>query len=290
MNGKEPASCTVDFETTGATSGNHDIHVVDNINKLLNDQEFSFGNRIGHCPESPKQFLSPENHTRPHSILNVIKSFSASYFEAKIYKNLYYHLDKDGKSSRLIRSEFREMISLGASIITHYYDVLSGEIGFRNERGKDIRISYQKMASTLGVSLIRVKRFFHFLKQRNFITIIQDKKKDQNGNWKSNISRKIVKPSFFINTLGISAWKNITKYKEWLIKKAKPSTKKAKDNVDMVKHLITSIGQSIVKSVPFRRSGNPDKEKDFISKAMDRYEKDPSKSLSEHLKQLKIQS
>lgn len=289
MMGRKPAYCTYDLDAIRTTSGLVSDYKRDIINNSLKDQRFSTGNRIGHCPSSPKSFVPPDGHKRPPSISDIIKDFSSSYFESSVYKSLYYHVTKEGELSRKIRSEFREMISIGCSILTHYYDVMSGELGFRNEQGRYIRFSYQSLADKLNVSLIRVKRFFKFLKAKGFVELIYDKRKDSKGNWTSNISRKIIKPSFFLATLGISAWKKISNYKEWLIKKAKPKSKSQKENVNMVKNLISSVG--IVKMKiknPFAESKVcPEKERDLIKDAMDRYERDPTKSLSEHLQDLK---
>ncbi|HEX4373879.1 MAG TPA: hypothetical protein VHZ50_11305 [Puia sp.] len=253
----------------------------------LDDQEFLAGNRIGHCPSDPKTFIPPQYHKRAPSIVEIIKSFSESYFQAKLHKSLYYHFDQCGNATRQIRSEFREMISIGCSILTHYYDVMTGEIGFRNDAGQSIRFSYQQLAKKLNVSLIRVKRFFAFLKEREFVTIIEDKKKDKNGIWKSNVSKKIINPRFFIETLGISAWKKICNYKDWQIKKARPKTSKQHNNFSMVKNILSIGRRGKMKKSFVENKQDSEKERNLVKIAMEMYERDPSRNLSDYLKELK---
>lgn len=293
MMGRMPAYSTQSFDggstTSGLVSVQHGIKMKNNDNNqnILQYQGFRRGNRIGHSPSNPKQFASPAHHKRASSLLEIIREFSASYFETKVYKALYHHIDGNGNITRKIRSEFREMISMGCAILTHYYDVMTGEIGFRNDAGKYIRFSYKQLAAKLGVSVIRIKRFFKFLKDRGLVTIIEDKGKDEKGIWKSNVSRKIINPTFFIHTLGINAWKKISRYKEWLLKKIKPKTKKQTGNLSMIKNLISTMVQNaaIRKSKP--EPDNSYKEKLLVEKAMILYEKDPSRSLSDYLKELK---
>ena len=57
----------------------------------------------------------------------------------------------------------------------------------------------------------------------------------------------------------------------------------------MVKNLISSVGTFKMKiKNPFSAPKRcPEKERDLIKDAMDRYERDPTKSLSEHLQELK---
>jgi hypothetical protein len=287
MMGRKPAYCTYELDGIRTTSGLVSDYKSDIINNCTKDQRLSTGNRIGHCPSSPKSFISPQGHSRPPSISDIVKDFSTSYFEASLCKNLYYHFNQDGKVTRKMRSEFREMVSMGCSILTHYYDVMTGEVGFRNETGKMVRYSYKQLAAKLGVSLIRVKRFFKFLKERGFITLIEDKGKDDKGNWKSNVSIKRLNPAFFINTLGVGAWKKISRYRDWLMKKVKPASKKQTGNVLMIKSLISTMvnNANIRKSKPGVDSSY--KEKLLVEKAMILYETDPSRSLSEYLKKLK---
>lgn len=285
--GRMPACSTNSLVGERTTSGLMSFYGTNNTANRLIDQGFLGGNRIGHSPSTPKQFIAPSSHKRPPSLSDIIKEFSQSYFESHIYQGLYYHFDKDGKATRKMRSEFREMISMGCSILTHYYDVMSGEIGFRNEYGKMIRFSYKQFSIKLNVSIIRVKRFFKYLKDRNFITIIEDKGKDEKGAWKSNISRKLLNPSFFIRTLGMDAWKKISQFKDWLIKRSKPKTKDQSANVSMVKSLISTM----VANVKTRKSKTTDttvyKDKLLIEKALILHQEDPSKSLADYLKELK---
>ncbi len=296
MMGRKPANRTIELEPLRTASGyisgyfeyNNLKKPVYNIEKDLKNQCFSSGNRIGHDPKKPKQFVSPQNHRRPPSLSEVIRDFNESNLEAKLYKRLYYHLDKNGTPARLIRSEFREMISTGCAILTHYYDVLTGEIGFRNEKGKHIRLSYESIAELLKVSLIRVKRFFGFLKDRGLVQIIQDKSKDETGQWKSNISRKIISPRFFIDTLGIAAWKKITSLKEWLIKKVKPKTKHEQRNRLMLTDIMKSGAiMAKPKTAAPKNDTNPEMESKLVRMAMEAYELDRSRPPSDYLREIK---
>lgn len=295
MKGRMPACSTVSLAGKQTTSGlipglNKEITykhpfkpVKDNIHNTLIDQGLPCGNRIGHHPFNPKTFKAPDQHKRPHSILDVIRDFSHSYFEAKLHKSLYYHLDQMGNYSRQIRSEFREMISMGCSILTHYYDVLTGCVGFQDSNGNYIHLSYQQLAERLNVSLIRVKRFFNFLKERKFVTIVENRKKDEHGNWKSNSSKKIINSSFFINTLGIKAWEKIKSYREWLYKKARPKTHKEIKNMSILQSI---MGQANTETRKIKSPSSVNQQKQNVEKALLLYERDPSRSLSDYLKDI----
>lgn len=253
------------------------------MHNALKDPVFLYGNRIGHNPKFPKRFFAPSNHRRPESLSDIIKEFSESYSKPKEHKGLYCHRDSSGVHTRLMRSERREMISMGCSILTHYYDVMTGEIGFRNEKGAFIRFSYEWLAEKLGVSLARVKKFFGFLKERQFIRIVEDRKKDANGNWASNISRKIIKSSFFIQTLGISRWKKIMQYRKWLEKNANPYTDKERENTTLLKDML----KGAFAKPKYEPRSNPDQMKNLAAMAIDRHQEDPSKSIGEHYLELK---
>lgn len=255
--------------------------------KALKDQPIPGGNRIGHIPNVPRSFVAPSHHKRPQTLSEIISSFSESYKNPSKHKGLYLHRGNSiTQEGRLIRSEFRELISMGCSIITHYYDVLTGELGFRNEHGKFVRFSYEFLAEKLNVSLARVKKFFSFLKERRFITVIEDRKLNERGEWSSNVSRKIIKSSFFIETLGIGTWKKIMKYRKWLEKSAKPVTPKQKETANVLQDMLKQAFKPKTSSKSTYL--NPDQEKNFVHVAIERYKEDPSKSLSDHLREIKI--
>lgn len=255
----------------------------------LNNQQLLSGNRIFHDPIIPKVFTPPANHRRPASIQSIIDDFSASYFNHKFHKSFYSHLDENGVPTRKIRSEFREMISMGSAILTHYYDVHTGEIGFTNDDGHYIRLCYKQLAKKLNVSLIRIKRFFNFMQKRGLVKVIQNKTIDKNGNWKSNVSRIIVNARFFIDTLGIGAWKRISLLREWCRKKMKPKTEKNKENLSLMGSMMGSFGKSVKKSYekPVEASMDEYNQKKLLALAQEMYEKDPSTSALEYLRQLK---
>lgn len=248
------------------------------------------GNKIGHNPLLPRRFVPPKEQSRPSSIFELVHWFNGSIMESKLYKTLYCHLDNEKNPTKLIRSEFREMISMGCSILTYYYDVISGELGFSDDKGKWVRLSYQTLAYKLKTSLIRVKRFFKFLKGRGLVKIVYDQKRDEKGNLKINVSRKYLNPSFFMETLGMKAWKKILRLKEWKMKKSKPKTKEQAENVSIMRNLFCSTQKSIakvVKKISPAPYGNPEKERQLIKKARLMFDRDPSRSLGDYLKEIK---
>lgn len=206
-------------------------NVSDNASQATN------GNRCGHNPESPRVFTPSAKQKRPQTITELMSWFRGTIQQPDLYKMLYFHLNEDEKAKRLIRSEFREMISMGCTIILNYYDVVTGEVGFRNEKGNWVSISYQTIANKLSVSLIRVKRFFSFMRRRGFIITVQSRRKDEYNKWRSNVCRKSVPPVFFIKTIGIEAWKKVLRFKEWVIKKGR----KGKDQITEVSSIFTSL-------------------------------------------------
>ena len=286
MKGRIPACSAVPYKRHGTTSGSAS-EAENYTQSVMGDQTILSGNRIGHNPLIPKRFIAPSSHKRPATLSEIIGDFSDSYYNPTHYQGLYHHQSVHGKGSRLIRSEFREMISIGCALLTHYYDVMTGEIGFTNEIGKRIRFSYEQLAEKVGVSLIRIKRFFHFMKERQYITIIEDKKKDDRGGWSSNISRKIIKPAFFIETLGKGAWRKIVKYREWLMKSAKPKNTNQKENVTMVQALLSQAFSRKEAPLSQPKIRPPDKEQNLIHLAMERFKEHPSKTLSDYLRELR---
>lgn len=289
------------------TSG-HKKTVPDNDTAICIPLQDRSGNRIGHNPLLPKRFTPPKHHSRPASIFEVVHWFNGSIMESKLYKNLYYHLNDEKNPTRLIRSEFREMVSMGCALLTHYYDAITSELGFSNDKGKWVRLSYQQLANKLSVSVIRIKRFFKFLKDRGLVSIVYDKKCDDKGNWTSNISRKYLNSSFFIETLGMRAWRKIVTYKNWLLKKKKPKTKKEKENTMLLstmvrdtlsnssrsqqkKSLTSSVSNLLNSSKPSKYSNNIsiEKNKSLIAKALDMYKQKPDKTVGDYLRDLQLQ-
>lgn len=285
------SACNVLHSLVGSNITSGTTSTEENATAKANVLQLSLGNKIGHNPLLLKKFLPKKEHSRPSSIFEIVNWFNGSVMESKLYKILYYHLDDQKSPTRLLRSEFREMVSIGCAILTHYYDVLSGELGFKDDKGKRVRISYEFLAKKLSVSLIRVKRFFKFLKDRGLVSIQQDKNKDEKGNWTSNISRKFLKPAFFIDTLGIQAWRKIQRLKDWILKRSRPKTKDQKENVStvnqLIKNAITSLPR-IVKRISHSRSGDDgEKEKTIIARARYLFERDSSRSLGEYYQQIK---
>lgn len=295
MMGRKPAYCAPTIANLdGTISGyvpcyGNEYNVENLTQKIDKNQLLLTGNRIGHDPKRPKEFVPPTHHKRPPTLSEIISEFGSSYFETKLYKYLYHHVDVHDIPTRRIRSEFREMISLGCSVITHYYDAITGEIGFHNETGKFIRLSYEQLAEKINVSSIRIKRFFDFLKKRNMIIICQDREIDSKGNWKSNKARKIVPAAFFIKTLGMKAWDKIKKYRDYLFKKQKPKTKKQIENVSMLGGLGANLKKGTFKVMkktehPYR---DPQKEQQMINDAIQAHKQDPSRSPTEWLAYIK---
>jgi len=273
---KDPAyatSLTLRREENGCISGSQTY--VDDNNLCLHKKQQFFGNKCNHNPLLPKQFIPPKEHKpKPFTIIELTKAFQEAYFKPD---DLPHFFRPEG---RLLRSEFREMLTLGCAIIAYYYDIQTGELGFHDQRGKWVTLSYQGLANKLNVSLIRIKRFFRALRKRRWITIKPNRKKDAQGNYKSCPANKIINRAFFLETLGIKAWLKIEKFKKWSLKKSKKI--KISENC-------SNVIKSIFKNIPRAKNttrNEIERKRQLADKAIALYKQNPSRPISEHYKAL----
>ena len=237
---------------------------------------------------APKIIIPPEDQKRFKTLNHLMIDFRASFFNPKKHERLYYHLNPDNSLKRKCRAEFRTLTSVTCQIIMHYYDVASGEIGFRDKKGKWVPIGYKTLANKIGERESRIKKAFKFFKSHGWISVISSNRKKGDKIYGEN-ARKIVNPQFFIETLGVKAWRRIKKLKDWIFKKAKPKESINQDNRDLIKQ----IWQGVTKSIPYTRSkrqvdNSIENERSLISKAMRLHQDNPSISMTDYLRMLKL--
>lgn len=323
MKGRIPACCNGKAGHLFATSGDVSTYGEYNISEKLTDQGFLKGNRIGHNPLSPKIYDRPRDQKPlPPPLADVVMAIKEAYFNPKKYQDFCYHRDNKGLPRRQIRSEFRELLLLVLTIITNCYDAETGILGFENKKGISILYSYKQFAKKLNISLPRIKKAFGFLKIRGFVSIRQNRKKNQFGIWTSNIAEKFVKSIFFIRLVGHKGWLEIKKLKslrEEERRKMTPKieTEEQKENITRLKYEINSflnksrankptsmttypfynkVDNSINKQPQkyrppaYEDSSDPVVEKKLIEMVIDLHQRDPSKSPSEYLRVLKDKS
>lgn len=189
---------------------------------------YSFGNGCGHHPKLYRSFTPPKDHkSRYVQLQDIVHGFNHSYSDRKKNKHFYWHKDKENRVIRQIRSCFAELLASGGALISYYYDVKTGVIGFFNQYGKWINISYNTMASRLNVPENRIKRLFKFLKERKYVTVTRQWYKNHENKIRAKSAKKSLMPAFFIEALGIAAWRKIERLRDKLCKRERKEEVKA---------------------------------------------------------------
>ena len=196
-----------------------------------------------------------------------------------------FHKNEHGIPQRLMRVEGRDTFYWGSGSLLQFIDVDTMQIGYPNDSGVFVHRTHEWIRKKIGMGKKRFDRFIKKLKDARYIDIEQ-KRKVKNGNIVSIAARKIVSASLIIDLLGLAAWKSLLRLREYMRKKAKPKNNKERQNVNEIGKMfknVTNPLKGIKLDNPKANERSAIKEQDLINLAIDAYEKDSSKTRSEHM-------
>lgn len=128
----------------------------------------SFGNRCGHKPDEPRDFIPPENHgKRPPVIAMLMKKLDNYYSNPACIPSL----NAANGSDKQQRSERREGCKLTLKAMLHYLDLKTMRVGIPQENGQFVGLTMSLLAERAGIELRRAERAVRDLKAAGILKV-----------------------------------------------------------------------------------------------------------------------
>lgn len=134
----------------------------------LENKNKNSGNNCGHCPETPRHFVPPENHANRPQILRQIIIAIRKYYQDPGTLPL---LNAANVSDRQQRSERRESCMAILGCILHYTDLVTLRVGIPQADGSMAGLTMDYLAKQSGLGERRAERAIHDLKAAGIITV-----------------------------------------------------------------------------------------------------------------------
>jgi len=273
------------------------------------------GNKCGHKPGVLRHFHPPVHHKSRPNLIEQAKSSLCHAYDS--YKKSKLKFNFSDETNRLKRSERREAIVSISQLLLHYMDMATFNIvvPIGGDRFRYVDLRY--IANKLSISFIRCKRAISDLVKCGYLLV----KRQMPKSGLQLPSIRQFTAQFFID-LGIDLQKiqAMKEYKNKVFPESSTNQKAAyKPNSIMTRVAVAlSKPKSIAAPVDIvprsyeinisdAQSGRPfflkdvlkrvmvdpapsnaDNAKDMVIKAMEMHRLDPSKSLSEYMRQLKL--
>lgn len=262
-------------------------------------QQLPWSNYCNHIPTSPDFFRLPETHKpRAKIIQETIKRLCAAYFKPKkLLNSLQYHNDTTGNQ---VKSQRRNAEIALLQVMIYYLDDATGRVGRRLNDGTFKDISIKKLAGYAKLRLKRAKRAMVDIVKAGYIKVTRQYTRAENGEYIGLPSIREFLPKFFIDLdvkgdLWVKWFSNKNWKKEQEAKKVtKIDRKKSRAMLGLISENMRKAGKKtmtgfseIVKKVTGQKPSDTAHEKKLISKALELFNLDPSKSISEYMKELR---
>lgn len=212
MLGRIPAQCCDKPAKAPTTlSSNYETNA-DSMHQNADCQQvqYSFGNRCGHFPSSPRTANLPSHHRNRFPFLEQAKrNMQASYNDPLAFEmgKIFFHPDKQLKRGgfRKRRSEMREAICGRVGVaIAHTVNMKKWALGEMIGNGTFQPYGIEKMARWAGVSIYQWRRAFNIFAKHGYVSLEEKRYFDsRDGKWKSETPVMMVSPDFLLH-LGIS--------------------------------------------------------------------------------------
>ncbi len=139
-----------------------------NNNTNSENKNKNSGNNCGHCPETPRHFVPPENHAnRPQILRKIIIAIQKFYQDPGTLPLL----NAANESDRQQRSERREGCIAILGCILHYTDLVTLRVGIPQADGSMAGLTMPFLAEKSGLGERRAERAIHDLKAAGIITV-----------------------------------------------------------------------------------------------------------------------
>lgn len=256
------------------------------VNAEINEiRKFNFGNHCGHIPLEPRFFNSPPFHKKRPTILNkAISSLETVYRKSKQFMNKLCTTHPNG---RYVRSERREAVIVVSQVLMHYVHLSSLRIGFYTSWDKFKNLTLNTIIQKSGLNESRVKRAIKDLIKAGYLKVTRQYLKDEDENVTQGFpSIREVSPLFF-HDLGMDMGK-LALARDW--KRKKEEKEQAKEGFKKLRGFVRGVS-SFTKKIVSKVIPQEYKplSKDIISKALQIYKDDPSRSLQDITKELQRQ-
>lgn len=259
-----------------------------------------FPNYCRHLPAYPEFFKMPGNHKpRAKIIQEAITRLMDAYFKPKKQLTaLQMHTQTTGNQ---VKSQRRNAAIAILQAMLYYIDDATGRVGRRVDNGGFNDLSIRKLADYAGLRLKRAKRAMADIVKAGYIKVTRQYIRAENGDIFALPSIREVTPKLFVELdikgdLWTKWFSNKIWKKEQLEKKGiKTDKRKARAMMGLINEGLSRTGKKamngfkgIVKRVTGEKAVDVSREKDLIASALEMHKLDPSKPLSEYLKELRI--
>lgn len=259
-----------------------------------------------HVPLVPKLFVIPsKDKPRAKVVQETDKRLQSAYVKPKSsLKTLQFH-DESGNQ---VRSERREAAISLLQVMNYYQDDVTGRVGRLQDNGTFRDISLSRLAKHAGIQLKRATRAMTDIVRSGYIKVIkQFVRNDDTGQVKGLPSIRSFLPKFFIDLdVKGEVWTKWFQQRGWAKERedkkvTKQERKKSKAMMGFIKEGLNNLGSSAkngvkkvlgnllsVPTVPNQkeREDLAQKTQNLTRKALDMFNLDPSRSISEHYKAL----
>lgn len=294
------ARCDGSFAGGPTSSSENNVTVADIMHHAAHSQQ-PFPNYCRHLPAYPEFFKIPVNHKpRAKIIQEAIERLKSAYFKPK--KNLttlQVHVETTGNQ---VKSQRRNAAIAILQVMLYYLDDATGRVGRRLESGGYNDLSISKLASYAGLRLKRAKRALAHIIKAGYIRVTRQYIRAENGDIFAKPSIREVTPKLFIE-LDVKGdlWTKWFSNKIW--KKEQLEKKGSKVDKRKARAMMGLISEGLKGAKKKAKSGfdnildktrkivNPEKsnvelEKRLIHKALECFNLDPSKTVSEYYREL----
>ena len=299
--GREPAQCVYAFPGSSTLSSHISGEVGKIIHQVHDCQPSLVANYCNHARFAPKLFVIPSNHKpRAKVVQETDKKLALAYRTPKLsLKTLQFH---DSTGHR-VRSQRREAAIALLQVMNYYQDDATGRIGRLNNDGTFNDLSLKKLAKYAGLLLKRAKRAMRDIVRSGYLKVIrQFNMDDVTGKVTGLPSIRSFLPKFFID-LDVKGkiWAKWFNQRGW----AKERTEKKLNKVDrkksrammaLIKGTIEQMGSAVKKTLSFKsvpsvestqhREARIAHEKNLMSKALEMFNLNPSRSTGDYYKAL----
>jgi hypothetical protein len=269
-------------------------------------QQPSAKNYCNHVPFEPKLFVIPTDHKpRAKVVQETDKRLQAAYGKPKAsLKSLQFH----DESGHQVKSQRREAAIALLQVMNYYQDDATGRIGRLKNNGSFGDHSLSKLAKYAGIKLRRAIRAMADIIKAGYIKVVRQFDNDKDtGRYKGIPSIRSFLPKFFIDLdVKGSIWTKWFSQRGWanerMEKKVNKVDKKtARAAMGLITQIVNGVGgatkkgakkiMGLVTGIPKEESAKRKEariayQQKIGRKALDLFNLDPSKSISEYYRSL----
>lgn len=296
--GRIPAQGAVSLTGDHTLSSSHESTQAQSIHPNGESQQLPWANYCNHLPLKPRFFTAPAEHKpRAKTIAEIIKRLCDAYFKPqKKLSALQNHLDTGNQ----VKSAAREAAIKVLQVMAYYVDDATGRIGRRLQDGTWKDLSIKKIASYANIRLKRAKRAMKAIAKAGYIKVTRQWTRGEDGRYIGLPSVREFLPKFFMD-LDIKGdiWQKWFHNKEWkkqqeFKRQSKQDKRKGRAALGLIRETMKGMGKmlnGIIKGVPkpeseAKREARIAHLQKIGRKAVELFNLDPSKSISEWHKEL----